>query len=51
MMNEEFVKLVENMRAAQRDYFKTKKSEHLIRAKELETQVDKEIRFYFMHPR
>lgn len=42
----EFIKLVGEMRAAQKDYYKQKKPSALIRAKELEQQVDQVIDHY-----
>lgn len=38
-----FRELVRAMRQEQKDYFKTRKPEHLYRSKELEKAVDKEL--------
>ena len=38
-----FFDLVSEMRKAQKEYFKTRSPESLIRSKDLERQVDKEI--------
>lgn len=40
---EEFACLVRSMRIAQRDYFRTRSTDSLKRAKELERKVDKEL--------
>lgn len=44
MKTEEFVKLVEQMRAAQREYFRTRSGDVLVRAKGLEEAVDAAVR-------
>lgn len=40
----EFFYLVANMRTAQREYFKTRDTRALIRSKDLEREVDEEVR-------
>jgi hypothetical protein len=43
MTDTEFRKLVERMRAAQAAYFRTRALSDLVRSKELEAQVDREL--------
>ena len=47
---EEFVKLVAEMRQAQKDYFKSRSPEALERAKNLERQVDEKTKFFLEPP-
>lgn len=47
---EEFVRLVAEMRQAQRDYFKSRSPEALERAKNLERQVDEKTKFFLEPP-
>jgi hypothetical protein len=44
-------RLVKEMRAEQKAYFKTKETQHLDRSKQLERQVDKAIDEVFTQPR
>ena len=44
MTAKEFFYLVEDMRKAQKDYFKTRDKEVLVKSKELEKRVDEEIK-------
>ncbi|MBX7204170.1 MAG: hypothetical protein K1X81_01985 [Bacteroidia bacterium] len=44
MNDKDFRKLVAEMRQAQKDYFSTRSSSHLTRAKQLERKVDAEVK-------
>lgn len=46
-MDEKFIKLVAEMRKAQKDFFKTRDSTYLKKSKALEKKVDEEIQKHF----
>jgi hypothetical protein len=41
---DDFLKLIQDMRQAQRDYFRSRTSENLQKSKELERRVDAEVK-------
>ena len=46
-MDEKFIKLVAEMRKAQKDFFKTRDSTYLRKSKALEKKVDEELQKHF----